>query len=336
MFAPEDIRLVAFDMNAIAYAAAYQPNLAKLEHKGSPTGVIHGAMNSFLSAAAAYPGALPVVLWDGHAAWRRAHCPGYKANRSDSPEKIAIKEQVKAQVPAIQLLLQALGVPQARHPDAEADDLAGCIARQAQRAATPTRFASPDSDWWQGINELVDWENPRDGTIIDLETIRAVTKMAPPDGWAGPQEYISAKIIAGDTSDNIPGIQGAGLPTAAKILRTAPRGLDGLLEGDFTAKGVVADRLRAEEGRELVRSNRQIMDWTRAPVHNPNTLALWAYPESISSAREICAEFGLTRLGARLQPGMVKGLSQIVQPAWDVVTTALNWPAQARDEGEGS
>ncbi len=334
MHQPSDVRLLVFDINSIAYAAAYQPNLAQLTHNGQPTGAIHSAVGSVLSISERYPNALPIALWDGQAGWRGQVVRDYKGNRSDTPEKIAVKETVRAQTPTIKTLIQALGVPQARHPDSEADDLAGHIARAAQRLGVPTRLITTDTDWWQALSDMVEWENTRDNRVIDLKGLRSVTKDAPADGWASPQEYLQAKILAGDKSDNIPGIQGVGLATAAKLLRTAPDGLEGILCGEFTAKGVVADRVRTQESRSMLESNRTIMDWRRAPAHDAERMALWAHPEHIGHAKDIAISHGMKRLAARLKPGMIAGLSGLNGPAWDAVVQALNWPGQADNIGQ--
>ncbi|OIQ75018.1 DNA polymerase I [mine drainage metagenome] len=247
---------------------------------------------------------------------------------------MAIKDLIKAQTPAVQMLLHGLGAAQARHPHAEADDLAGRIATAAECAGIPTRMITPDSDWWQAVSPMVDWQHSRDESkVITLQGLQSVTKDAPPDGWASPVEYLQAKIIAGDTSDCIAGIPGAGLATAAKILRTAPAGLDGILRGDFAAKGVVADRLRTDASRDLLRRNRQIMDWTCAPVHDVDQMALWAYPEDLPTLKRTAETYGLTRLAGRVKPGMVNNPEHSdLRAVWDVVVTALNWPTPHPDD----
>lgn len=245
----------------------------------------------------------------------------------DKPEKIEAKEQVKRQTPAIQRMLQELGVAQARHPGAEADDLAGLIAAASQRQFVPTRLITPDTDWWQAISPMVDWQSSRDIEQVFFFGGLRPAKDAPPDGWSSPQEYLQSKIIAGDSSDHIQGIQGVGLPTAAKILRTSQDGLDGILRGDFSANGVVAERLRTDEGRDLLRRNREIMDWSRAPVHDADQMALYAYPEDLRAFELTAQEFGLNRMAGRVKPGQVKSAAQgAMQSAWKVVVEALNWP----------
>ena len=119
----KELDLLVFDMNGLGYAAMYQPSLAKLSHKGMPTAALHGAMASLFSKMAEFPTAMPHVLWDGRAAWRKALLPEYKANRSDTPEKVEIRESYRKQVPYIQQMLMQLGIPQVRSGDAEADDV---------------------------------------------------------------------------------------------------------------------------------------------------------------------------------------------------------------------
>jgi 5'-3' exonuclease len=120
-----DPDILTFDMNALGYAAMYQPNLARLTHKGMSTAALHGAMASLLERMALYPEAMPVVLWDGRPTWRSELLPGYKANRSDAPEKVEIRAKYRQQVPYIQQMLMQLGIPQIRPGYAEADDVGG-------------------------------------------------------------------------------------------------------------------------------------------------------------------------------------------------------------------
>jgi hypothetical protein len=73
--------LLVFDMNALGYAAMYQPNLAKLKHRGMPTAALHGAMASLFSRMGEFPTAMPLVIWDGLANWRKM------SSASASPER---------------------------------------------------------------------------------------------------------------------------------------------------------------------------------------------------------------------------------------------------------
>jgi 5'-3' exonuclease len=313
---------LVIDANNIAYACAFVPSFSRLSHNGRPTGVIHGTMQSLFSSLRRFPNAMPLVLWDGHAAWRKDLCPEYKGNRGDTPEKLALRASVREQSAVVQRMLAALGVPQARHGDAEADDLGGLIARVAQERSVPTRLLTSDTDWWQALSSWVDWQSARDDTVIDVAGLRAITKDAPKDGWAGPEEYLQAKIIAGDTSDKIPGIDGVGLSTAAKILRTAARGLDGILGAEFSAKGVVADRLRTPQAVELLRRNRCIMDWRLAPPLDPSQLGLWRELPDLDDALAVARQYGLEKAAAA-----AGGVPVVFDDeAWRVVVEALEWP----------
>ncbi len=321
-----DIHLLAFDASAIAYASAYVLNLSRLAHNGLQTGVIHGTVNSVLSTLREHPNALGVILMDGHAAWRKAILPDYKGNRQDTPEKIEIRAQVRRQLPIALALLHELGIPLVRHPDAEADDLAGMLVRHAQRCRIPTRMISPDSDWWQGIGECVDWYSTRDRSRVDMAALRTMdTKKSPPDGWRSPREYIEAKIIAGDTGDMIDGIAGAGLPTAAKILRSAKNGLAGVMRGEFDASGVVAGRMRTPDGLALLRRNEMLIDWILAPMPDPDFLGISAYPASPEAARQRAVDHGLQAVLKHINP--FAGNDSTRHALWNEVVRAFEHPS---------
>jgi len=122
-----DILLI--DANAIGYASMYQPALSKLSFGGQSTAALHGVPNTLAKVMRQHPEATPVLLWDGKADWRHALLPEYKANRSDTPEKQEIRQAYRQQVPILQQILTQAGMPQVRNAHAEADDLAGYLAR---------------------------------------------------------------------------------------------------------------------------------------------------------------------------------------------------------------
>lgn len=114
--------ILVIDIAGLAYAALHTP-LGKLSHKGSPTGAIHGALVSVFTRMNLRPGAVPFVLWDRRATWRHEMYPEYKAGRHVGDEKQRLRAEYKLQVPSIQLILSALGIPRISCGESEADDL---------------------------------------------------------------------------------------------------------------------------------------------------------------------------------------------------------------------
>jgi len=297
------VQILAIDGNNIGYASMYTPALSRLSHDGQPTGGILGLVQSVIRIAKRYPEAVPIVLWDGHAAWRKELCPEYKENRRDRPDKVAVAESWKRQQPWANLFLLQMGVLQMRAPDAEADDLAGRLAFAHERFADfgidGMTLVSGDTDWWQALSRHVTWFTPiTDGemTLADLQTDKA--KDGP---FSGTEEYLLAKAMAGDPSDNIPGVQRVGIPTALKLLRLH-EGLDGIAAA--VASGRAKDKASAAivDAIDLIERNRRIMDWRLAPP-SAETTGIARLSFSPDDCRDLCAHFGFDRLAHRLEPG---------------------------------
>lgn len=324
--------LLLIDGNNIGYAAMYQPALSRLAHNGRPTGGILGLAQSVMRLAALFPDAVPVVLWDGHAAWRRVLCPEYKANRKDTPEKIAVIESWRQQEPLARVLLLHLGVIQVRAVDAEADDLVGhyCRALECSEHIDRITMASNDRDWWQALSPRVDWFSPITDTHMTIDDL--VSDKAKDGPFESPAEYLLAKSIAGDDSDNIPGVPGVGLKTAVKLLQ-----VHGGLDGIATAvhNGTAKDKKSAAiaEHHEAILRNLRIMDWSQAPDLEAYQFGVLREAFHTDDAILWCDELGLGKLAERLNGGdwtrlagkwAVNAAMDFVSSPWDTLTPCYN------------
>ena len=292
--------ILLIDGNNIGYASMYVPALSKLSHNGMQTGGIMGLAQSVMRIVKLFPGAVPVVLWDGHAAWRKDLCPEYKENRKETPEKRAVADAWRQQQPWASALLMQMGVTQVRSHDAEADDLAGrlCMDLPAleEHGIGRVTMVSGDTDWWQAISENVDWFTPITDKAMTLEMLG--TDAVKDGPFTGPNEYLLAKAIAGDNSDNIPGVPGVGIATAVKLLR-----LHGGLEGIRQAveSGAAKDKKSSAIAsmQQTVERNRSIMDWKLA-LPASESASIIRLPFDAKECQSLCAEFGLGRLSDRL------------------------------------
>ena len=296
--------ILFIDGNNIGYASMYVPALSRLSHEGQLTGGVMGLAQSVMRIAALYPGAVPVVLWDGHAEWRRTLCPEYKDNRQSTPEKIAVADNWRRQQPLASVLLLHMGVIQMRAADAEADDLAGRLCMDPEAFANygieRITMVSGDTDWWQAISEVVDWFTPITDKAMTLDMLR--TDAAKDGPFESPDEYLLAKCVAGDSSDNIPGVPGVGIATAVKLLRLHG-GLDGI--GQAVTFGQAKDKKSAAiaDFLPVIERNRKIMDWRQAPPSAPGNVGMVRDQFDPEACQIICENFGLARLADRLSDG---------------------------------
>lgn len=141
-----------------------------------------------------------------HTSQRKALYPGYKANRQAAPEEL------KHQFQRCRDFLDALGVVQAASHHFEADDIIGTWAHQQRENGNACMIISGDKDLAQLVGEHDIWWD------------YGKRKPLPPGGvkkefgvW--PQQIPDQLALAGDVADNIPGIPGIGMATAAKLLQ---------------------------------------------------------------------------------------------------------------------
>lgn len=290
-----DILLI--DANAIGYAAMYQPSLRQLSHGGMCTSALHGVPASVLRIMRSRPGAVPLILWDGHSRFRYGLYPEYKAGRASDADKEQIRAQYKSQTPHLRHLFMSAGIPQVSHPDVEADDIAGLIARNAPDDLN-ILFVSSDSDWMQALKPNVSQYNPVLGKFIDLAGLMAGEHK---DGvFDSTEQYLAAKCMAGDKSDNIVGVVGIGLATAAKFLRQygSFEALWERADAGERFRGVKLQSILTPEAREIYRINRTIIDWRQCPMPEIFTSAV---APDFDELEHITSRFGLRSIGSQLQ-----------------------------------
>lgn len=150
---------------------------------------------------------MAVVFDDRYASsWRNELYPPYKANRSDNPEKQEFMDK-------LYLSAVALGLCAIRFP--EADDMIASLS--VSSVAKEMVIYSGDKDMFALVKEnvhLVGFEKINgvwEKVIYDLADIH--------DKFGStPQQVMDYKAMAGDSSDNIPGVKGIGDKTAKKLL----------------------------------------------------------------------------------------------------------------------
>jgi 5'-3' exonuclease len=151
--------------------------------------------------------------------WRVDLYAGYKAKRADDPPELP------GQVPLLQEVLDAAGLPVAEAAGYEADDVIGTIAAAAGR---DERLAvlTGDRDLFQVV---------RDPVVLVLYPLKGTSSLATMDraGVAAktgvpPDRYVDLAILRGDPSDGLPGVAGVGGKTAARLVADHPD-LDALL-----------------------------------------------------------------------------------------------------------
>lgn len=132
--------------------------------------------------------------------------PEYKANRSPAPEEL------KYQFGLCREFLRHLGLPELASNRFEADDLIGALAEQARTNGQRVIILTADKDLTQliGANDI--WWNY-------AQNIRLTWHGVEKKFGVRPDQIADLLAIAGDKVDNIPGVPGVGMATAARLLK---------------------------------------------------------------------------------------------------------------------
>ncbi len=137
---------------------------------------------------------------------RRDIYPDYKANRPPAPESL------KYQFKLCREFIDALGIYQQASLRYEADDLIGTWAAHLNQESIPANIITADKDLAQLVKAGDHWWEYLRGEKLDSKKI---TKRF----GVRPDQIADQLAIAGDKTDNIPGVPGIGMSTAGKLLR---------------------------------------------------------------------------------------------------------------------
>jgi len=152
----------------------------------------------------------------------------YKANRDAPPEDLV------PQFDLIQRLVQAMGITMVKIPGYEADDIIATMAKDATNQGFHSVVVSADKDLMQMLSPNVSIIDPMKDIHVDLDRVKDKFGVA-------PEYVIDVLALAGDSSDNVPGVYKVGVKTAAKLVNEFGH-LDDIIAGLKTR-----DKLKAAE-----------------------------------------------------------------------------------------
>src|SRR6185503_8719554 len=151
------------------------------------------------------PTHLAVIFDKSEKTFRTDFYPDYKAHRPDAPDDLI------PQFPLIRAAVRAFEIPCLEQAGYEADDLIATYARLACEAKATTTIVSSDKDLMQLVNDcVVMYDTMKDARIGIPEVIE---KFGVP-----PDKVIEVQALIGDASDNVPGVPGIGVKTAAQLI----------------------------------------------------------------------------------------------------------------------
>jgi DNA polymerase-1 len=213
---------------------------------GTPVNAVFGFANLLQRELSRHEATHIAVVFDAaRETFRNRLYPAYKAQRPDPPPEL---------IPQFALVREAtevFGVPALEAPDWEADDLIAAYARAVSEAGGEAIIVSSDKDLMQLIGPGVVMMDPiRQKPIGPAEVMEKF--------GVGPDKVIDVQALAGDSVDNVPGVPGIGVKTAAQLI-TEYGDLETLLARAAEIKqpkrreALIENAEKARISRELVR-----------------------------------------------------------------------------------
>ena len=299
-----------------------------LNPQGRNSSAVFGFFRSlFQLVKANRPSHLAVVLDSRTPTFRHRRLPGYKANREKAPQDL------HAQVPVIEEILEALAVPCLRRDGFEADDLMATLALRCRAEGRPCYLLSSDKDILQLVGgEVFVLHPPQAGgpfSILGREEVKEARGVY-------PERIVDYLSLTGDQSDNVPGVPGVGEKTALKLLAQFPD-LEAIYSGlESVQPQGLQKKLR--EGRESAFLSREL-------VRLHDDVPLEAGPEALrceqlrtERAIPLFARQGMRTLVEELGGKMEEELSyeQIQKGRYETVVDKQSldrWIEEARSRG---
>ena len=173
---------------------------------GTPTNAVYVYTRMMLKLIDDTEADYVAVIFDkARKTFRNDIYPEYKAHRPDPPEDL---------IPQFQLVrdaTEAMNVPAVSMENFEADDLIATYARQAAERGMEVTIVSSDKDLMQLVDGRITMFDAMKNKVIGPDDV--VEKFG-----VGPERVVDVQSLAGDSTDNVPGIQGIGIKTAAELI----------------------------------------------------------------------------------------------------------------------
>ena len=226
-------KLVIIDGNAIIHRAYHALPKTMTTRKGEPTNAVYGFITTLIKVLEDLKPDYIAASFDlAGPTFRHQTFKEYKATR------IKADQELYDQIPRVKEIVEVMNIPIYEKQGYEADDCIGTIVEKIRNSNIEIRnkseirnskktmeqlnnetmiyIVSGDKDIYQLIDGKVKVYSLRKGLsqtqIVDHETIKKEYNLDPCD-------FIDLKALAGDASDNIPGVPGIGSKTATQLLQ---------------------------------------------------------------------------------------------------------------------
>lgn len=202
--------VVLVDGSAYIFRAFHALPPLTRKSDGLPIGAVAGFCNMLFKMLKDQrdenrPTHFAVIFDKGSYTFRNDIYDQYKANRGEPPEDLV------PQFPLTRDATRAFGAPSIELEGFEADDLIATYARQAEAQGARVTILSSDKDLMQLVTDRIAMLDPMKNKLIGPKEVEEKFGVT-------PDKVIDIQALAGDSVDNIPGVPGIGVKTAALLL----------------------------------------------------------------------------------------------------------------------
>lgn len=279
--------------------------------KGLPTNAIYGFTTMLLKLIRQEnPNHLAVVFDAGRKTFRNEAYADYKANRLEPPDDLV------PQFPYFRRVVKVLNIPCLEMENFEADDVIATVACGLKKKKLRTVIVTGDKDLMQLVSDEI--------TLLDTMRDRKIGIPEVKERFGvGPERVPDILGLAGDSSDNIPGVPGVGEKTAIKLMQEYGS-LENLLAKADQIKGKLGEKVRSHtEDARLFRQLATVRDdvpidynWDDFKLQAPDQEAL----------RELFTELEFHSLLGELAPQR-----QLATSDYTLITTPKELDAMIQD-----
>lgn len=253
---------------------------------GTPIGAVVGFCNMVYKLLITHSEAHIAIVFDSaRKNFRNEIYPDYKAHRPPPPEDLI------PQFAIIREATKAFGLAGLELDGYEADDLISTYARLAELQSIPVTIVSSDKDLMQLVRDGVKMLDPMKQVSIDVAQV--IEKFG-----VKPDKVADVQALCGDAVDNVPGVPGIGIKTAAQLINEFGS-LENLLERLDEIKQPKR-RVALECNAELARISKKLVALDdHVPVNHPLESLVPTDPFS-ESLKAFLDHYGLRALSARI------------------------------------
>ncbi len=173
---------------------------------GTPVNAVYGFTNMLMRLLRDnHADHLAVIFDAGRRTFRNDFYPEYKAQRPPPPPELV------PQFALVREATRAFNVPAIEMAGYEADDLIATYAKLARERGWHVTIVSSDKDLMQLVRDGVDLQDPLKNRPMGVEAVFEKFGVA-------PEKVVEVQALAGDAVDNVPGVPGIGVKTAAQLI----------------------------------------------------------------------------------------------------------------------